>query len=595
MFEQLLKAARDLDDASSPPAVPELLLRAVVPGELSLDHVRSLTAEPQDVSDATAVLWATYAVLKLNKLEKQLDRDDDDKYKIVLEEISLRIGQMMEPVCSGATFDEDLTDYELLSRNGLLGLHIIRLLLTITPRGSLVLPSRVLLSVIAFTNHDDPWVLGSCTKLAQSLLSDYFQNIPQPQAVKPVPFSTLRSIRDAGAERKPSEKTPKTERARFITEDVLTDSLRPLFSKSRPATVTVSGRPAAFPEPPPRYGQGEGFGGGEEILNAKPWKYTRRYAVTVFEWAVENTDTDLLQQHWPLYTPILLTLLDEPQPTSLKLRSLSIFRSFWNRCPDGLLSRTGLADVFEQAVFPTVLSLPSLTPEAESCALLNAAYPALFNMAGLEDSGSVDANSENWDIGIEDTGDKALRNEHDPRSKGFSEAQRKLLDKIVREGIMTGYHHAKEHVELVGLFCQTLRHLVDGMGILSVKYLKDMIPMISEILIDPFGTQYPPTLLSAIHLLQAVLQTCWPRVPHYCNEIIKIAMLSWLNIEDDSSSTKESTKVELKQQLIRTIEALSAIMTAAKLEMSERVRPLVAKDPQLRCLFTSCEVKRGRH
>lgn len=116
--------------------------------------------------------------------------------------------------------------------------------------------------------------------------------------------------------------------------------------------------------------------------------------------------------------------------------------------------------------------------------------------------------------------------------------------------------------------------------------------MISEILVDPFGTQYPPTLLSAIYLLQAVLQTCWPRVPHYCNEIIKIAMLSWLNIEDDSSSsTKESTKVELKQQLTRTIEALSAIMTAAKLEMSERVHPLVAKDPQLRCLFTSCEAK----
>lgn len=188
----------------------------------------------------------------------------------------------------------DLTNYALLSCNGLLGLHILRLLLTITPRGSLVLPSRVLLSVIAFTNREDPWALSSCAELAQSFLSDYFQNTPSPQAVKPIPFSNLRSVRDAGAERKPSEKTPKTERARFITEDVLTDFLRPLFAKSRPATVTVSGRPAAFPEPPSRYGQGEGFGGGEEILNAKPWKYTRRYAVTVFGWAVENTDVSNL-------------------------------------------------------------------------------------------------------------------------------------------------------------------------------------------------------------------------------------------------------------------------------------------------------------
>ncbi|KAI0451456.1 hypothetical protein F5B21DRAFT_527977 [Xylaria acuta] len=589
MFEQLLKAARDLDDASLLPDAPELLLQAV-PDELSLDHIRSLTTEPQDGSDATAVLWAIYAALKSNKPGVQLD--DDGKYNTVLEEIALRIGQLMEPGCSGAAFDEDLTDYASLSRNGLLGLLILSLLLALTPRGSLVLPSRVLLSVIAFTNGDDTWASSSSAELAQSLLSDYFRNIPAPPAAKPAPFSNLRSIRDAGTERQPSEKTPKTERARFITEDVLTDFLRPLFAKSRPATVTVSGRPAAFPDTPSRYGQGEGFGGGEETIDAKPWKYTRRYAVTVFEWAVESADTDLLQQHWPLYTPILLTLLDEPQPTSLKLRSLSIFRSFWNRCPEGLLSRTGLADVFEQAVFPTVLSLPSLTPEAESRALLTAAYPALFDMAGIEDSGSVDTENENQQVGGKGIDDKAVGDERDPRSRGFSEAQRKLLDKIVREGIMTGYHHTKEHVQLVDLFCQTLRDLMDGMGILSVKYLKDVIPMISEILVDPFGTQYPPTLLSAIRLLQAVLRTCWPRIPHYCNEIIKITMLSWLNIgEDGSFSTKEPTKAELKQQLTKTVEALSAITTAAGLDMSDRVRPLIAKDPQLRTLFTSCEAK----
>ncbi|RYC62528.1 hypothetical protein CHU98_g3687 [Xylaria longipes] len=573
MFEQLLKVARDLDDASLLPDIPELLLQAV-PDEVSLDHIRSLTTGPQDGSGATAILWAIYAALKSNQLEIQLDNDGE--HVSALEQVTLRIGQMMEPVGSGAAFDEDLTDYASLSLNGLLGLHVLSLLVVLTPRGRLVLPSRALLSVIAFTNRDDPWASSCCAELAHSLLSDYFQNIPLPEAVAPAPFSNLRSMREAGTERKPCEKMPKTERARFLTEDALTDFLRPLFAKSRPATVTVSGRPAAFPEPPPRYGQGEGFGGGEDAINAKPWKYTRRYAVTVFEWAMENTDTDLLQQHWPLYTPILLTLLDESQPTSLKLRALSIFQSFWNRCPEGLLSRTGLADVFEQAVFPTVLSLPSLTPEAESRALLGAAYPALFVMAGIEDSGSADTGNKDKRVGGEGTNDQAAGDERGFRSKGFSEAQRKLLDKIVREGIMTGYHHAKEHVQLVNLFCQTLCRLVDGI----------------EILVDPFGTQYPPTLLSAIHLLQAVLRTCWPRVPHYCNEIIKIAMLSWLNIEDDDSfSNNEPTKTELKQQLTKTVEALSAITTAAKLDMSERVRPLVAKDPQLRSLFIGCEAK----
>ncbi|KAI1277129.1 hypothetical protein F5Y07DRAFT_113989 [Xylaria sp. FL0933] len=583
MFEELLDAARKLEDASSLPDAPELLLPAV-PAEFSLDDIQSLATERRDKSDTTAILSAIYIALRSNLFVTEL-KDDDVGYKAVLEDVALQVGQMMVPVCSGATFDEDSTNYTILSHNGLLGLHIINLLLTLTPGGSLILPTRTLLSIIAFTNQDDPWTSSASAELAQSLLSNYFKNLPPPQAPQPTPSFLSRSIRDARGGRIPSEKTHKTERARFITEDVLTGFLRPIFAKSRSAAVTASGRPTAFPEPPSRYTQGDGFGGGaDDITVKKSWKYSQRYAVTVFEWSLENADTDLLQEHWPLYTPALLTLLDEPQPVSLKLRALSIFRKFWRLCPEGLLSRTGLAEVFEQAVFPTVLNLPSLTPEAESHDLLAAAYPALFDMAGLVDTDLETTENES-------TSEQA-KQQKSLQSKGFSEAQRKLLDKIVREGIMVGYHHAKEHIRLVEFFCETLRRLVSGMGILSVKYLKDIVPMISGILVDPFGTKYPPTLLSATHLLQAVLQTCWPRIPHYCNEIIKIAMLCWLNIEDeDSFLADDQAKTELKQQLIRTVEMLSAIMTAAKLDMSERVCPLVTKDPQLRSLFTTCEAR----
>ncbi|KAI0974352.1 hypothetical protein F4678DRAFT_372315 [Xylaria arbuscula] len=585
MFEQLLEAARKLDDATLLPEKPELLLPAV-PSDVSLDDISHLAVVARDGSDTTAVLVAIFAALRSNKLGTQLN--DDAGQKTAFEHVALQVGQMMVPTCSGTTFDEDSTDYAFLSRNGQIGLHILSLLLTFTPGGDFVLPTSTLLSIISFTNASDPWTSAPIAERAQSLLSDYFTNIAPP-----APLSFQHSIRNVAPERQTrSEKPPRTERARFITEDVLTGFLRPIFAKSRPTTVTASGRPAAFPEPPSRYTQGDGFGGADDITTAKPWKYTQRYAVTVFEWSVENADTDLLQEHWPLFTPVLLTLLDEPQPASLKLRALSIFRTFWRLCPDGLLMRTGLADVFEQAVFPTVLNLPSLTPEAESCDLLAAAYPALFDMAGLEDLDSEITTARGIDVKAESRNSQVASDKRDLQSRGFSEAQRKLLDKLVREDIMVGYHHAKQYIRLVDFLCQTLRRLVSGMGILSVKYLKDIIPMISEILVDPFGTNYPPILLSATRLLQAILQTCWPRIPHYCNEIIKIVMLSWLNIEDeDSFPSNKLTKIEIQQQLIKTVEILSAIMTAAKLDMSDRVCPLVAKDPQLRTLFTSCKAK----
>lgn len=190
----------------------------------------------------------------------------------------------------------------------------------------------------------------------------------------------------------------------------------------------------------------------------------------MFEWAVLHSGTprplqpadatgpgsgsgsgpDLLSQHWHQYTPVLLALLDD-NTARVRIRGLSILRAFWARCPPGLMDRVGLADVFEQAVFPIVLYLPSLTPEPESISLLAAAYPALFQIAGLPD---------------EDVGES-----HDGAPM-FTDVQRRRLDKIVREGILVGYHHAGEFIHLTELFCKIARSVVNGMGILAVKHLK---------------------------------------------------------------------------------------------------------------------------
>lgn len=142
------------------------------------------------------------------------------------------------------------------------------------------------------------------------------------------------------------------------------------------------------------------------------------------------------------------------------------------------MQETGLADVFEAAVFPALSYLPTLTPEGESLELLREAYPVLIEMAGLEymataASGGDDATTGG--AGLPVKGDKSKEEkgeEKEAKSRQITERERKLLDKIVREGLLMGYHHAKEHVRLVGLFCETLTCIVNGMGILAVKHLK---------------------------------------------------------------------------------------------------------------------------
>ncbi|KAI1322309.1 hypothetical protein F5Y16DRAFT_43428 [Xylariaceae sp. FL0255] len=575
MFENLITAARDLSVTGSALEIPASLSDAA-PDELSIIDIKQLLVATQGVESAATTLWAVYAVLKTARVTQGDEAEVETRD--ALKDILSRIGELMEPVCTGASFDEDSTDYKTLSHNGLLGLKSLDLLTKVPSTETSLFPNKTLLSIIAYTNPADKWTTPTSAELARSLLAQHFHlSFSSPEASDPPP---------GGLDiQKKKTQTHPTQKSHFITEDILTSFLRPLFAKSRPTAVTASGRPAAFPEPAPRYSQGGGFGGigaSDDVTSAKPWKYSRQYAVTVFEWAVENADTSLLTQHWPLFTPILLTLLDEPQPTDFKLRSLSIFRDFWSRCPTGLLARTGLAEVFEQAIFPTVLSLPSLTPPAESLVLLNAAYPALFDVAGIKHSSNAPAQDQGGDT--VDSRDKV----DDRAAKQFSNSQRKLQDKIVREGIMTGYHHAKEHVRLADLFCRLFRHLVDGIGILSVKYLKDIILIISEVLTDPFGTNYPAALLSATYLLQAILRNCWPRMSHYSSEVIRVVMVCWLHIQDEGiSSTTEGqpTGAELETELRKIIEMLSAITKVAEIDMAERVEPLIAKEPSLRALL----------
>jgi hypothetical protein len=152
-----------------------------------------------------------------------------------------------------------------------------------------------------------------------------------------------------------------------------------------------------------------------------------------------------------MFTPILLTLLDESQ-TDVKLRSLRIFNAFWLRCPAGLMEKVALDEVFADAVFPSSLYLPSLTLEDESIQLLNATYPALFQIAGL-------AFPEHL------IGNPTMR-------PTFSEKQKSLLDKIMLQGLVAGYNHASTHVRIVELICSRMESLINGMGIFGVRYLK---------------------------------------------------------------------------------------------------------------------------
>jgi hypothetical protein len=72
----------------------------------------------------------------------------------------------------------------------------------------------------------------------------------------------------------------------FLTEKVLQQYLRPLFSKSKPASITASGRKAEYTDSAATRGESM----PEESALTKPWKYTDLRAIPAIEWAVREAD-----------------------------------------------------------------------------------------------------------------------------------------------------------------------------------------------------------------------------------------------------------------------------------------------------------------
>lgn len=155
-----------------------------------------------------------------------------------------------------------------------------------------------------------------------------------------------------------------------------------------------------------------------------------------------------MAQQWPLFVPVVMALVDDGS-TRVRSMGLHIMKEFLIKFPNKTLHDTGLASVFEDAILPTLHFLPTLTPEDESIQLLSPAFDDLLVLAGKLKTAKVNPG---------------------PNKSQASSAP--LLDRILRDGILSAYFHAKEHIRICQLLFAINGRLIEEMGINAVKHLK---------------------------------------------------------------------------------------------------------------------------
>ncbi|KAL2023969.1 hypothetical protein VTK56DRAFT_204 [Thermocarpiscus australiensis] len=540
-FKSLSDAAAAIDHSCSTEAACDEIAKHV-PQSFGLDELVNgvkgtlKTAEPKETAKTRQHLLATLACLRCGNRIRETPTD-----QTAAQELARLIAQTTAPVVavdSGtgnddsdlpAVFNEDLKRardqlVEHCRSVSNLGMQALEALTKQTSSARLD-DEEVLLTLVAFTDESQEWSDPETAAIASTILKQLF-----------------------------SSSGPTKEQ--FITETVLQRYLRPLFSKSKPSSVTASGRKAAYTDSLDTRGQSI----PDDSAQTKPWKYIDLRAVPAVAWAVSEADNQLIAKHWPLFIPVLLTLADDSS-TPIRRRGLLILTDFLSKFPDKTLQDTGLAQVFEDAIFPTLAFLPSLTPADESVQLLVPAYGALLSLANKQPAVRKDDCIPNG-----------------PKNR--------LLDKMLREGVLMAYFHAREHVRIVDVLCRQTATILNQMGIHAVKHLKDVVPMLSAIMTEPFATAAPDTLLSAVRALQAVLANCWPRIPAspWQDEIINALVLCWLHLADHDRPDPSLNLLE--QELLTSAKVLAAVLKTGEINLTEHVAPLVTKEPASGRLFS---------
>lgn len=309
-------------------------------------------------------------------------------------------------------------------------------------------------------------------------------------------------------------------------------TIRPLFAKTQPRAVTAQGRKVTTTVLPPKFGMEE----SDEI--ARPWKGRDAYALDLLRWSLINLNEKTIEQNWPWVVPPVLSVTDDFD-IKYKAEGCRLSKLLLDQTSPSLLSRTGLGEVFQEAILPCLSYLPTLTPEEDSVALLSAAYPALLSLSrALHDN-------------AEEKGKNLSSPEDKPRHI-------KLLDTMVRKGVLAAYANCPENVKITEVLLNNLCNINKELGIETVRHLKHVLPVLSVVLGHPFGQAYPPTLLAATHALQSVILNGWPRMAYNKGEVLKGLTLCWIHIRDEHSEDVDGLRKELRRTVLMLKDAVGS-------------------------------------
>ncbi|KAJ3030634.1 UNVERIFIED_CONTAM: hypothetical protein HDU68_008387 [Siphonaria sp. JEL0065] len=230
-----------------------------------------------------------------------------------------------------------------------------------------------------------------------------------------------------------------------------------------------------------------------DVFNDQPWKSEFLECVPIFEWVVGNVKSEMSQIQF-LVVPTVLTLVDDFDP-KYKSRGLQVLKNSVLPNLSPIEFRTsGLGQVFFETL-RICLTYHSNPP------VLRDAFSTITLLASTIETRD-------------------------------SEAFIQKLAIIMEEGVLRGLRLSiGGRLEIIRAILVAIPQVVDGMGVMTIKYLKPLAELTCEVL--EIHHHDLETQLICGRAIESILCTCWPRVNVYRGIFLKAFATAWINLDRD--------------------------------------------------------------
>ena len=114
--------------------------------------------------------------------------------------------------------------------------------------------------------------------------------------------------------------------------------------------------------------------------------------------------------------------------------------------------------------------------------------------------------------------------------------------------------------------------------------IKHILPLLTDILVAPFATAYPPLLQASIKAITTIIVVCWPRIAYHRGEILKGLTICWCRVVDEKAQSPELKEVQ--ESIEQAVQLLTCI-TTRNVDIVKENQALIDSDSRLRVLLVS--------